>query len=166
MVESAVSYSMKTVVSIIVVILLAAGIYYALTLLPASQAENQQETQATTTSQLSGTVVAPEDATSTPHRVEAAINQKVSALGVSVTPIEVLEDSRCPEGVQCIWAGTVRIRATLSSGMGTASQEFKLNESVTTEAETITLVDVTPKKDKSTTTKPGDYRFVFVIEKR
>jgi hypothetical protein len=31
-----------------------------------------------------------------------------------VTPIEVLEDSRCPAGVQCVWAGRVRIAARVS----------------------------------------------------
>src|SRR4051794_22901956 len=35
----------------------------------------------------------------------AKIDQKVSGLNVSITPLEVVDDSRCAEGVQCVWAG-------------------------------------------------------------
>ncbi len=34
--------------------------------------------------------------------------------GLVVRPLEVLEDSRCPNNVQCIWAGRLRLRASVS----------------------------------------------------
>src|SRR6185437_3005515 len=66
-------------------------------------------------------------ATSTAVTLQAKIGQTISGLGVTITPMKVLEDSRCPVDVECIQAGTVRIDAELSAGMGTSTQEFKLN---------------------------------------
>lgn len=34
--------------------------------------------------------------------------------GLNVRPIEVLEDSRCPADVTCVWAGRLRLRASVS----------------------------------------------------
>jgi hypothetical protein len=82
--------------------------------------------------------------------------------GVTLTPHTLIEDSRCPLDVQCIWAGRVRITATITSGLGTAEQEFLVGEPITTEAEVVTLVDATPAK--TTTGVPNaDYRFTFKI---
>lgn len=102
----------------------------------------------------------------TEEHIETRIDQGASALGVKVVPLEVLEDSRCPEDVTCIWAGTVRVRAQLESGLGTADQIFTLGEPITTEAEEITLVDVRPSTHSSSAIDLGDYRFVFEIRKR
>jgi hypothetical protein len=94
------------------------------------------------------------------------IDQSVSGLDVKITPLQVLEDSRCPHDVQCIQAGTVRVRVQLTSGLGTSMQTFTLNQPITTEAETITLVSVDPQKESTVTITPKDYRFVFKIAKR
>jgi hypothetical protein len=37
--------------------------------------------------------------------------------GVSVRPIAVVEDSRCPGDVECVWAGRLRLKAAVS-GVG------------------------------------------------
>jgi hypothetical protein len=100
------------------------------------------------------------------ERLEIKIGEEKSALGVKIVPRKILEDSRCPADVMCIQAGTVRLEAMLSSGLGEALQVFKLNQPITTEAEEITLVDVQPHKDSKTISDPSDYRFVFEIKKR
>lgn len=101
------------------------------------------------------------------QRIETMIDQGASALGVKVVPLEVLEDSRCPIDAQCIQAGTVRIRALLTSGLGTAEQIFELGQAITTEAEAVTLIDVSPQPNSTEPAiGPGEYRFTFVIEKR
>jgi hypothetical protein len=107
-----------------------------------------------------------ETGTQTQSRVEARIGQTVSALGVSITPLAVLEDSRCPSGVQCIWAGRVRVSATLAGGMGSGSQEFTVGQTITTEAEEVTLVAVSPAKTTAGTIAPSQYRFTFEVKKR
>ncbi|PZO55159.1 MAG: hypothetical protein DCF16_03820 [Alphaproteobacteria bacterium] len=34
--------------------------------------------------------------------------------GLTVRPLAIIEDSRCPQNVQCLWAGRMRIRAMVS----------------------------------------------------
>jgi len=98
--------------------------------------------------------------------IVARIDEGGSALSVKVIPHEVLEDSRCPEGVTCIWEGRVLLRTTLESGLGTSSHVFTLGEPVTTEAEEITLIEVTPYPREGTLIAPSDYRFHFTVKKR
>lgn len=99
-------------------------------------------------------------------RIETMIGGGASAFGVSVTPEEVLEDSRCPVDVECVQAGTVRVSAMLASGLGSAPHEFTLGVPITTEAEEVTLVEVVPVPESGTTIDPSDYRFIFEIKKR
>lgn len=101
-----------------------------------------------------------------PAQVRAGIGQSAQALGVVITPILVLEDSRCPVDVQCIQAGTVRLRAQLQSGLGSAEQVFTLGQPITTEAETVTLILVSPAKNSTITIGPSEYVFEFEIRKR
>jgi hypothetical protein len=58
------------------------------------------------------------------------------------------------------------MRARLKSGLGTATQEFILNQPITTEAETVTLVAVSPSPKAGITIKDSDYVFQFEIAKR
>ena len=57
----------------------------------------------------------------------AALGELAVLDGIGVRPLEVLEDSRCPASVQCVWAGRVRIRAEVS---GAGSRELTLGEPV------------------------------------
>ena len=41
----------------------------------------------------------------------ARIGQAVYVDGPIIKPIAVIEDSRCPAEVQCVWPGRVRIKA-------------------------------------------------------
>ncbi len=98
--------------------------------------------------------------------VEVSLDQRVSESGVSLTVHEVLEDSRCPIDVVCIQMGTVRVRATLESGLGTAQQVFELQKPVTTEAEEITLVQVDPAPRSDHAIQKSEYVLHFTITKR
>ena len=101
-----------------------------------------------------------------PISLEAHIGQEVSSLGVRIVPTVVLEDSRCPIDVTCIQAGTVRVRARLISSLGESTQEFKLNQSTTTEAEKVTLTEVLPYPKAGVKIKKSDYLFTFEVVKR
>lgn len=76
---------------------------------------------------------------------------------------KILEDSRCPQEVECIQAGTVRV---LGTAFGTSTLELTLGETSTTDSMKVTLVRVEP--DRMNTTRPDvkDYRFVLLVEKR
>lgn len=41
--------------------------------------------------------------------IRVALEQTVEVDGVKITFLEVLEDSRCPKDVTCIWEGRVRV---------------------------------------------------------
>jgi len=86
--------------------------------------------------------------------------------GLSIRVASVLEDSRCPQNVQCIQAGTVRLSVRIRSGMGVSVNEFTIGMSITTEAEEITFLKVTPGKMAGESLDDGDYRFTFEVEKR
>ena len=94
------------------------------------------------------------------------LGQSLTFRGVTVTPLRVVEDSRCGVDVQCIQAGTVRVETRLVSGMGTSTMTIPLGQSVTTEAEAITLVSVQPQARSTVQIAPADYRFEFKIDER
>lgn len=100
----------------------------------------------------------------TSDTIEANLNQSGNAMGVQITPLEVLEDSRCPSDVVCIQAGTVRVRARLENSLGNSEQIFALNTPITTETETITLVHVNPESISTHTISPSEYRFSFEVK--
>ncbi len=105
----------------------------------------------------------PTTASSSPATLEVGIGQVITAHSVSITPLEVLEDSRCPADVQCIQAGTVRVRATVVSDAVTTTQTFILGTPVTLDGETITLAEVRPAKISTHTIQNSDYVFVFTF---
>jgi hypothetical protein len=94
------------------------------------------------------------------------MNVAVNAFSTTLKPVELIEDSRCPSSVQCIQAGTVRVRTEISTAVGNGEAVLKLNEKYTTEAEEITLIDVRPAKIEPGATPTGDYVFVFEVRKR
>lgn len=154
----------KLFLGLVAVIVLCAGlIYFADAVQPPGESVATSTGVAATTTPTS---TATSTATTTLVRVETRINQGASALDVTVTPRELLEDSRCPIGVQCIWAGRVRVAVDISSGLGTAHETYEIGTMITTEAEAVTLVEVAPSPRADIERTPSDYTFIFEIEKR
>lgn len=102
----------------------------------------------------------------TNNKLEAGIGYTASSNNVKIYPLEVLEDSRCPEDVQCIQAGTVRLKAKVESGLGTSTVTLTLGEPITTEAEEITLIKVAPTSNSKKVIKPEEYLFTFSIKNK
>ncbi len=102
--------------------------------------------------------------------LETTMGQTVAGLNVSLTPLEILSDSRCPVDVQCVWAGTVTLKVRIEieggMGMGTSEMTLELGKSVTTEPEEITLTKVEPAKTSGTEIFLSSYKFTFEIKKR
>lgn len=101
-----------------------------------------------------------------PVLVEVTLGERTVPLQEAVTVLSLVEDSRCPSDVQCIQAGTVRIKVKIESGMGIAVQTFTLGETITTETEAMTLTAVRPLTNSKIQTNPDDYRFTFKVERR
>ncbi len=99
------------------------------------------------------------------NQLETRINQGASALGVTVIPLSVLEDSRCAVEVTCIQAGTVRVRATLVGSMGESAQTFTLRIPIITESESVELIEVLPAPHSGTNLSGSYYLFIFKVMK-
>lgn len=80
--------------------------------------------------------------------------------GLRVRPLEVLEDSRCPQNARCVWAGRLRLRVIVN---GVGEREIILDEApVETPRGSFALVAVSPGRwtDWPEGAKPA-YRFGF-----
>jgi hypothetical protein len=93
----------------------------------------------------------------------APLGETANLEGITVRPLEVVEDSRCPALVRCVWAGRVRIRAEIS---GTGSRELTLGEPAEVTGGTLTLVDVRPGKREAEAIPSRAYQFTFRFQPR
>lgn len=91
----------------------------------------------------------------------AKLGERAYADGADVTPLEVLEDSRCPADVQCVWAGRVRIRATIHLASGDVEQELESGKAIAVGGGSLELVDIRPVTNSRKATLPEDYRLGF-----
>jgi hypothetical protein len=141
------SRSAVTVIIIIVVIIIAGA-------LAVSSFRSQSETPSPTPT-----------VTDTPgSSFELKLNQALTTAGITYTPLQVLEDSRCPQNVQCIQAGTLRLLTQIASAATTStSMIFVLNQPATFGTTRVTMTDVIPYSIAGTTISPSDYRFKFEV---
>lgn len=71
----------------------------------------------------------------------AGISQTIDfGMGLTIRPLEVIEDSRCPQNARCVWAGRLRLRIALSG----SPLELTLDEPLMTPYGSVTLVAVSP----------------------
>jgi hypothetical protein len=82
----------------------------------------------------------------------------------SVTPSEVIEDSRCPLGVMCIQAGRVRIDAAVHVGKERTKQTFLIGAPFTFSGRLITLTAVGPIRKRGDAIAAPDYVLTFKVE--
>lgn len=81
------------------------------------------------------------------------------------TVLEVLEDSRCAPGVQCMWEGIVRIRVRFVSNLGALEQTMTLRETISREDDEITLINVEPYPMSGRDNVSDAYRFTFFVKR-
>ena len=98
-----------------------------------------------------------------PEAKNIALGQQAYVDGPIIQPVEVLEDSRCPTNVICVWAGRVRVKM-LWIRSGGRQQEFEVTLGQRTQLAdgSILLERVTPERTGATKAiKRADYRFDF-----
>jgi hypothetical protein len=90
---------------------------------------------------------------------------KLAKEGLTVTFVKVTGDSRCPQDVNCAWAGDATV--TISTG-GSASYDLHTEGSsartVKISGHDVKLVGLTPRPKADSTIPPGDYRATLRIE--
>lgn len=81
--------------------------------------------------------------------------------------LDVVEDSRCPTGTNCIWAGNAKIRIEVSH-RGGGSQTFEINTNMGPKGDqydgwAIDLVSLTPVPNAKCKTDPKRYIATFTV---
>jgi hypothetical protein len=82
--------------------------------------------------------------------------------GVQVRPLRIVEDSRCPVNVVCVWAGRLRVEAEVDAlgGSETHRTVLTLQEPIALGGGTLTMVEAQPVK-LDAPIDPRTYRFTF-----
>ena len=91
----------------------------------------------------------------------ARLGERVYVDGPAVTPLEVLEDSRCPKNVQCFWEGQLRLKVRVHLGARDELRELTLGQPVHVADGNIELVEALPEPVADEPVKPASYRFGF-----
>lgn len=112
-------------------------------------------------------VLPPPDTTPpAPAGAAVALGQKVRVGDTTVTPVAVVEDSRCPMNARCVWAGRLVVRTRID-GQTPAGEpwrdtaDVRLGETFGTHGRVIALVSGEPGKTTDRETPPEAYRFVY-----
>jgi hypothetical protein len=116
------------------------------------------------------TTLAPTDGIPLPVRTEELTNVQIGKTSqgntdVSITPLQIIEDSRCPLGVQCVWAGRIVLKVRLAEGNVGKEYNFTEGEKVITDFGEITMTKVVPVPVHNKPLKPEDYQMTFYIKR-
>ena len=108
--------------------------------------------------------------TGTELKLRVAQEKTVPRTAIRIKFLSVIEDSRCPEGVNCIWAGVAKIKIQLRKA-GKPAKEFELNtnqtdKTITFEGHEIKLAALTPYPKSGTAIKAASYSATLTITKR
>lgn len=93
----------------------------------------------------------------------AGLNQVATVDGLRIRPIEVVEDSRCPAQVQCVWAGRLIVRARMNGDGWTQVRDFELGAFQAVDRYRVTLISAEPPKATPAPIDPNAYRFTFAV---
>lgn len=89
------------------------------------------------------------------------LGQPVQVGKLVATPSEMVEDSRCPENVRCVWAGRLIVSTRIDGGDWRETVPLTLGAPYATHDTSIMLVTGLPEKQAGVETEPKDYRFAF-----
>lgn len=92
---------------------------------------------------------------------EARLGQKVDLGGPKITPLNVLEDSRCPMEARCVWAGRVRLEVRIELGSRSSVGELASDKPLQIADGQLELFGTMPPTSTQRPIAPGDYRFAL-----
>lgn len=96
-----------------------------------------------------------------PEGTPVALGQPVYSGALVATPAEVVEDSRCPAGAQCVWAGRLVVETRIDGPDWLERVELTLGEPITVRGHRLTLVSAVPEPQAEVPIPRTAYRFVF-----
>src|SRR3546814_14750930 len=83
---------------------------------------------------------------------------------LAVTPLEVIEDSRCPKDVQCVWQGRMMLRAQLDLGHERINVEIDSSKPLRIHGGLLSIAEIAPAapvQGKPPRAKDYLFRFAF-----
>ena len=76
---------------------------------------------------------------------------------VNLTPIHVDEDSRCPAGTQCIWAGRVRVKVLVEPPGANHAVLATMGQPLAVDGGTLLVENVSPQRTSTRQIPPSHY---------
>lgn len=103
------------------------------------------------------------------QKVKINTQKKFSRSNLTVRFVELIEDSRCPKGTQCVWAGNAKIKIEVSN-RGRNRQVFEVNTNVgpkgaTYEGYAIELLDLIPVPANNVRINRNGYVATFAVSR-
>jgi hypothetical protein len=93
----------------------------------------------------------------------AGLGQIAVVGGLTIRPIEVVEDSRCPAQVRCVWAGRLIVRARMNGPGWTQVRDFELGGFQAVDQYRVKLISAEPQKAEPGEIDRRAYRFTFAV---
>jgi hypothetical protein len=94
----------------------------------------------------------------------AGLGERVYVDGPRVTPLKVVEDSRCPwQYAECVAAGQMRLSIKIDLGVRSETREIIEGERVQVADGELSLVEVEPSPDEHHQNPQKPYRFGFTF---
>lgn len=111
-------------------------------------------------------------ATTTPNviylpygKVALKVGEMAKFSGGSIKLLSVFDDSRCPTGVTCVWAGTVNVEIESFDGVITTKHNLVLGKSVKTKSQNINFISASPYPKQNVAILQKDYVVTFDVSK-
>ncbi len=89
----------------------------------------------------------------------ATLGQPTRVGALVVTPLRVVEDSRCPFNARCVWAGRVILEARIDGAGWRETTRLELGKDHPTHGHGLALVGVEPGRAVGTPVPPAAYVF-------
>lgn len=87
---------------------------------------------------------------------------------ISVKFLELIEDSRCPDGVNCIWAGVAKIKVRLSKNGKSSVFELNTNQGdkpAVFQGYSFALTGLEPRQSTTSKYSPSAYSATLAVSK-
>lgn len=93
------------------------------------------------------------------------LDEAIRIANLRIIPLDILEDSRCPADVQCVWAGRLIARVEIqSSDFATRTESMELGRGIALEdARSLTITAAEPVRRSGDSVTPDAYRLTFTL---
>ncbi len=99
-----------------------------------------------------------------PHEATVRFDETAHIGRLLVTPLDMVEDSRCPQGVACIWAGRVRLKVALVESGQRSEPVLTMNEPLMTSGGALILTATRPYPSATAKYAKSAYRFTIRLD--